>query len=590
MDRILEVTAFMWSHWRRYPWMLAGLFAGMGAAVLLDIFLPLVAGRLIDAVATVAVDGPTSDQISAAIWALALFVGISVGFHLARFLSFRLWIPFAGNCMRNIVSDAFHRVQRYSTDWHANTFAGATVRKISRGMWAYDTLADTIYIGLFPSICVLVGVTISLALHWPLIGLVTGVGIVVYWTVSIMLATRYVAPLNRVSNRMDSSLGAALADSISCNAVVKAFGAEPREDERLRGVVSDWRHAATSSWLRMENMGLAQMGILVAMQIGLLGLVLWFWSRGEATAGGVTFVMTSYFLVHGYMRDIGQHIRNLQQGVNELEDVVEFAKLPLGVPDVPGAAPLLPKTGAVTFDNVTFRYGNQPVPLYRDFTLEIGDGERVALVGKSGSGKSTFVKLVQRLYDVDVGRVLIDGQDIARCTQESLRGAIAVVPQDPVLFHRSLAENIAYGRPDATEAEIVEAATRANAHEFIQALPHGYETLVGERGVKLSGGERQRVAIARAILADTPLLILDEATSSLDSITEAQIQEAIEDLMRGRTTIVIAHRLATVRSVDRILVFAAGAVVEHGTHAELMARPDGHYRELHHMQVERLAS
>ena len=259
------------------------------------------------------------------------------------------------------------------------------------------------------------------------------------------------------------------------------------------------------------------------------------------------------------------------------------------MPDAPGARALQPRTGAITFDCVTFRYGNS-APLYRDFSLNIAAGERVALVGKSGSGKSTFVKLVQRLYDVDAGRVLIDGQDIAKCTQESLHRAIAVVPQDPVLFHRSLAENIAYGRPNANHAEIVAAARRANAHDFIQALPAGYETLVGERGVKLSGGERQRVAIARAILADAPLLILDEATSSLDSITEAGIQEAIEDLIRGRTTIIIAHRLATVRRVDRILVFAAGAIVEHGTHAELIAKPRGHYREMHRMQVEKLAS
>ncbi len=590
MDRILEVTAFIWGHWRRYPWMIVGLVIGMSTAVLLDIFLPIVAGRLIDAVAVAVLGEPTPEQARAAVWALVIFVGLSIGFHVSRFLSFQLWIPFAGNCMRNIVVEAFHRVQRYSTDWHANTFAGATVRKISRGMWAYDTLADTIYIGLFPSICVLVGITISLALHWPLIGLVTGIGIVIYWTLSLKMATGYVAPINRISNRMDSNMGAALADSISCNAVVKSFGAERREDARLHGAVSDWRHAATSSWKRMEHLAMAQVAILVLMQIGLLGLVLWFWSRGEATAGGVTFVMTSYFLVHGYMRDVGQHIRNLQQGVNELEDVVDFAKLPLGVPDAPDAKPLAANQGALAFDRVTFRYGNQAAPLYRDFSLEIRAGEHVALVGKSGSGKSTFVKLVQRLYDVDQGRVLIDGQDIAHCTQESLRRAIAVVPQDPALFHRSLAENISYGRPEATQEEIVDAARRANADGFIRALPDGYDTLVGERGVKLSGGERQRVAIARAILADAPLLILDEATSSLDSITEAQIQEAIEDLMRGRTTIIIAHRLATVRSVDRILVFSDGAVVERGTHAELMARADGHYRELHRMQVEKLAS
>jgi ATP-binding cassette subfamily B protein len=259
------------------------------------------------------------------------------------------------------------------------------------------------------------------------------------------------------------------------------------------------------------------------------------------------------------------------------------------VPDRPGAVGFRPGRGRIALQEVTFTYGNQPAPIYEDFSLSIPAGERVALVGPSGSGKSTFVKLLQRLYDVDDGCILIDGQDIAAVTQESLRRAVALVPQDPALFHRSLAENIAYGRPEATRDEIVAAARRAHAHDFIMALPEGYETLVGERGVKLSGGERQRVAIARAFLADAPVLVLDEATSSLDSLTEALIQEAIEDLMEGRTTIVIAHRLSTVRAVDRILVFQDGAIVEQGSHAELLAREEGHFKRLHSLQAQGLA-
>ena len=217
--------------------------------------------------------------------------------------------------------------------------------------------------------------------------------------------------------------------------------------------------------------------------------------------------------------------------------------------------------------------------------MEIGAGERVGLVGRSGSGKTTFVKLVQRLYDVSGGRVLIDDQDIAKATQHSLRSQIAIVQQDPILFHRSLAANIAYGRPGASMAAIEQAARLANAHEFILRLPRGYGTLVGERGVKLSGGERQRVALARAFLARAPVLILDEATSSLDSESEALIQQAMERLMKGRTSIVIAHRLSTVRSLDRILVFDRGAIVEQGTHAALSAQTGGIYRGLSERQA-----
>jgi ATP-binding cassette subfamily B protein len=239
----------------------------------------------------------------------------------------------------------------------------------------------------------------------------------------------------------------------------------------------------------------------------------------------------------------------------------------------------------VRFEAVRFRYPGQHRPVFDGLDVEIAPGEKVALVGASGAGKTSFVKLIQRLHDVDGGRVLVDGQDVRAVTQASLRAAIALVPQEPILFHRSLAENIAYGRPDASFEAIERAARQAHAHEFIERLPEGYDTLVGERGVKLSGGERQRVAIARAILADAPLLILDEATSSLDSITERWIQDAIDRVMEGRTAILVAHRLSTVRKVDRILVFEAGRIVEAGSHVELMKREQGIYRRLHDMQA-----
>jgi ATP-binding cassette, subfamily B, bacterial len=295
-------------------------------------------------------------------------------------------------------------------------------------------------------------------------------------------------------------------------------------------------------------------------------------------------VLTSYYIIHAYLRDVGMHINNLQRSVNDMEELVAIHDEAIGIADAPGALPISVHRGRIVFEDVTFHYVGHRAPLYDGLSVDIRAGERVGLVGRSGSGKTTFVKLVQRLHDVSGGRILIDGQDIAQATQHSLRSQIAIVQQDPILFHRSLAENIAYGRPGASMAAIEQAARLANAHEFILRLPKGYGTLVGERGVKLSGGERQRVALARAFLADAPVLILDEATSSLDSESEALIQQAMERLMKGRTSIVIAHRLSTVRSLDRILVFDRGEIVEQGAHVAL-TRSGGIYRGLFERQV-----
>jgi ATP-binding cassette subfamily B protein len=325
--------------------------------------------------------------------------------------------------------------------------------------------------------------------------------------------------------------------------------------------------------------------LLLGLRTSLALAVVLLWRKGLATLGDVTFVLTSYFIVHGYLREVGQHVANLQRSVNEMEELVRLKWERLGVEDRPHARALKVVAGAIVFDRVTFRYGGRQEALFQDFSVTIRPGERVGLVGHSGSGKTTFVKLLHRLYEVQDGRILIDGQDILDVTQASLRAQLALVSQDPILFHRSLAENISYARPDAEPREIEEAAWLANAHEFIVQQPKGYRTLLGERGVKLSGGERQRVALARAFLANSPVLVLDEATSSLDAESEAAIQEAMVRLMAGRTAIVIAHRLSTVRMLDRILVFHNGQVVEEGTHETLVRKLGGAYQRLFEKQA-----
>jgi ATP-binding cassette subfamily B protein len=336
--------------------------------------------------------------------------------------------------------------------------------------------------------------------------------------------------------------------------------------------------------MRSMDAGAMQSVMILCLLGGMLSIVLWLSERDNSILDDIVYVITSYFIVNGYIRNIGWQIRSLQRSINELDDLVQICKTEPQVRDRDSALAFKPGTGRIEFEHVSFKYENQPEPIFSDFSISIAPGERVALVGASGSGKSTFVKLIQRLYDLDSGTVTVDSQNVADVTQSSLRHAVALVPQEPILFHRSLAENIGYASPSATVDEIENASRRAHAHEFIIRLNDGYQTLVGERGIKLSGGERQRVAIARAILADAPVLILDEATSSLDSITEHYIQEAISDLLTNRTAIIVAHRLSTIRQVDRILVFDAGQVVEDGTHDALMQK-DGTYRALFDMQA-----
>jgi len=569
----LEVLAYLTRQWRRRPVLLTGMIVFMVLATIAELLIPLAAGRLIDALAA----GPENG----APWpAFLTYLGAALVFYALRQAASRCEVPFSSANMADLTTHAFARVQRFSLDWHANTFAGSVVRKITRGMWAYDNVTVNIFMGIAPSIGVMLGIAGMMALRWPLVGGVVFVVMASFVTSSLLLSRYYIRPQNIRSNALDSEIGGALADSIGGMATVKSFGAERREDDRFHTLVWRWRAETKKTWLRFVNSWLVNIITDLTMQAALVGLLVWQWSRGAASAGDVVAALTAYMIVSGYMRRFGEQVQQVQRGMDEIQDLAIFDLQESDIGDHAGAPDFQRDRGSIHFDAVGFTYAGQTRPLYHDFSLKIDPGETVALVGPTGSGKSTFVKLVQRLYDVNEGAVRIDGQDVREVTQDSLRRNVALVPQDPALFHRTIAENIAYGAPDATADDIVAAARAAHADAFIQRLPKGYDTLVGERGVKLSGGERQRVAIARAILTDAPILILDEATSSLDNETERDVQLAMEAVMDGRTTILIAHRLSTIRNADRILVFDQGRIVEQGTHDELTANETGLYARL----------
>jgi len=560
-----QVLAFVARLWLRRRWLLFTAAGLMLVAVGFDLMLPTASKALLDAVAD-----PARDPDRA--WrAWAFFVGVYVAFVVIRNIAFRFWNPMAAHNMRDMTNEAFRRVQGFSSDWHADTFAGSTVRRISRAMWGYDQVSDAVVLWLGPAAVVLFGLCIQMAFKWPLIGIISFIVVFGFIWTNVWLVKVYVRPANLRSNALDSRIGGALADAITSNPTVKAFGGEGREEARFAVLMDEWRRAVMITWGRFMDVWIVQNILTVVLQAGSTGILIHLWTQGKATAGDLGFAITAFMLMSGYLRNLGENVRMMQKGLDDTEDVAGYERTAPQVPDLPNAPAFVGGEGRIDFEDVTFRYKSAEAPLYDGFSLTIAPGEKVALVGRTGAGKSTFVKLIQRLYDLQGGRIVIDGQDVAAVSQTSLRAAIAVVPQDPALFHRTIAENIAYARPGATAEEVRLAAKRARAHDFIEALPKGYDTLVGERGVKLSGGERQRVAIARAFLADAPVLVFDEATSSLDVGTEQLVQAAMDELMAGRTTIVIAHRLSTIRGADRILVFDAGRIVEEGTHAALKA-------------------
>jgi ATP-binding cassette, subfamily B, bacterial len=369
-----------------------------------------------------------------------------------------------------------------------------------------------------------------------------------------------------------------MVDVVSNMALVRAFCGTAHEQCRFDSIVAREMTARRSSLLYLERLRLLHASIIIVLTLGLLAWALDLWKQGEATTGDVVLVCTLGLSVLHATRDLAIALVDVTQHLARLAEALATVLVPHALRDHPEAVTLVRSGAAISFENISFRYpdGHE---VFENMNLELEPGQRVGLVGPSGGGKSTLFTVLQRYYDLAAGRILIDGQDIARVTQQSLREAIAVVPQDISLFHRTVMENIRYGRPEATDEEVHAAATAARCVEFVERLPLGFSTIVGDRGVKLSGGQRQRIAIARAFLKDAPILLLDEATSALDGESEEAIQSALSRLMQGRTVLAIAHRLSTLREFDRIVVLSAGRILEDGAPDQLLGRA-GAYRSL----------
>lgn len=405
---------------------------------------------------------------------------------------------------------------------------------------------------------------------------VAHLGICVYYS-------RACDEVSHVHSGLRSELMGRIVDSISNFVTVRLFARKGRE----MAYIEQFQREEIRAHKRLIFV-IAKVKVVLEipcfiMIVLLIKVMVSQWQEGKLSGGDVAFVLSTTINLMYLLWRVGMELPGFYREIGVCSQALELVQEPHGLNDREGAVALVVSRGEIVFEGVDFQY-HAGQNLFAGKNITLAAGEKVGLVGFSGSGKSTFVNLILRLYDLEGGQIRIDGQDIAGVTQDSLRAQIALIPQEPVLFHRSLRENIAYGREDASEAQIVEAARLAHCHEFIMRAEHGYDSIVGERGVKLSGGQRQRIAIARAILKNAPILMFDEATSSLDSVTEAAIQDSLEGMMAGRTTIVIAHRLSTLLHMDRVLVFKDGAIIEDGSHGELLAR-EGHYAKLWQMQV-----
>jgi len=528
---------------------------------------------------------PVADQVFVVFWPhLVVYAAVfMVGeLFLYRFNLYLLWKAELIS-MQRLQEKCFNALAEQSMHFHNSRFGGSLVTQQKRFVNGYERFMDTTFWTTLPLICTFVFSFAILGPQLPWFTLILAVLCAGFMAFAVFTSKK-LNILFRNEAAAESKVTGQLADSITNVFAVKAFANEKHEGRLYGERVKTWQdNSMATMWgfvKRDFGFGVILVMIALATFLFLIGGNAWF----GAPIGTLVLAVTYMLQIWNQLWKFNSVLRDYNRAFADAQEMTEILDLPVAVTDKAGATDLRVDRGEIEFKNVIFRHQDAKENIFNGLNLTIPAGQRIGLVGHSGSGKTTFTKLLLRFSDVQGGEIAVDGQNIAQVTQESLRHAVAYVPQEPLLFHRTIADNIAYGKLNATMAEIREAARLANALDFIEDLPKKFATLTGERGVKLSGGQRQRIAIARAILADAPLLILDEATSALDTESEKLIQEALKNLMKNRTSIVIAHRLSTVAELDRILVLENGRIVEDGSHAELIEK-SGVYARLWNRQT-----
>jgi ATP-binding cassette subfamily B protein len=573
---------FVFHYLNFYKWLLIAIaLLELGQATC-QILIPKAVQRLIDAATAVSVGNSVS------VWtALAdpmkFFVLLNLGILIFSRASGSTLVMVGPALRRRVRHSLYRYLQGHSQRYFTGNFAGSLSNRIAEVSMSVNQSVWSVMFDFWPvTVTLSVSLIVLAQVHLEL-ALVMGTWTLVYVIVSYLLAMRC-REYARQFAAARSAVSGKIVDAVTNVMNSKLFA----RNEFERGYLSRYldrevKTARRTFWF-MERMRWFQFIATLSLQVGMIIFAARLWMDRSISVGSFAMVASMLLLVINDVRNLSRRFLEFFEYIGNVTDGVGIIIRPHEITDKSTARELVIRRGEIRFEKVDFAYKGGGIEVFRDLNLTIRPCERVGLVGFSGSGKSTFMNLILRLYDIQKGRILIDGQDIRDVTQDSLRRAISMISQDPMLFHRSLFDNVRYGSLDATDDEVEDAARRAHAHDFIVSLPQGYNSLVGERGVRLSGGQRQRIAIARAVLKNAPIFFMDEATSSLDSVTERAIQDGIEHLLRGRTSIVIAHRLSTIAHLDRILVFDAGKVVEDGTHAELLAR-DGHYARMWSMQA-----
>ncbi len=571
-----SVAKLYWNELRNFPIAITISILGVSIGSVTAILTPYIFKQFLDLLNS----APMGIPLSQPLWYIFLLVSVNIVGWLFWRASFITMAYIASNMLAKLRQGAFSYLIDHSHRFFSSSFTGSLVQRVNRFSGSYDRLADRIVFDIIPIIIQVTGILIVLAREQHIIAYIVIVWVVLFTAWNYGFA-RWKLRFDIGRAAQDSRTTAQLADSITNQQTIELYRSQNHERDLYRSATELQSRFSRFSWQSSSIIDGIQALFIITIEAIVLYTGVAFWKNGTFTIGTFVLVQSYIMMLTDRLWSFSRIIRDIYESFADAKEMAEIMFLPHEIQEKADADELINVEGEIEFRNVSFSFHGKPI--VDKFDLRVSKGEKIALVGVSGAGKSTIVKLLFRQYDPGSGEILIDNKNIADLTLKSLRDVLSLVPQDPALFHRTLMENIRYGKQQATDEEVIAAARLAHCDEFIEKLSTKYDTLVGERGIRLSGGERQRVAIARAFLRNSPILVLDEATSSLDSQSEERIQDALMRLMEGKTTIIIAHRLSTIRRMDRIIVLENGGIIEDGTHDALIKK-GGRYATLWNIQ------